>query len=99
MSEDYLSREDFRSLKELITQELNASGFSVSLSDWEPGEMAWDILSVNSRYHIFLSSRRDNCFGFGITDMTTMIQLINAHVEYTGDVRATIRQAIRTLSR
>ena len=84
----YLSWNIIEEIKEFINSEFKKRNLEIL---WEPGEMAYDIADFNTEkfgYHMFVSSRQNNTFGFGVFMWPNNYKtLINESIPYDSEYK------------
>ena len=85
MTEDYLLKEEYwNEVKTYVKDELEKRG-CILPDVWTPGAMAYDIIVFtykNKSYHMCVSMRQNNCFGFIIVDLENYFPIVNETISY-----------------
>lgn len=92
----YFSWAKLEDVKDYITNELRKRGCELP-DEWIPGEMAYDtteFVHKDITYHLCLSCRRKNTFGFIIANKESIEQVVNKSITYdnVGEYKNEINQ-------
>ena len=96
-----LSWDSWKKVKTFISGAFAERGYDMSPLEWEPLEgVAGDSVRVTRggyQYHVFLTCRYRNTFGFGISFVPTMKVIYNDSVPYDSDYKNTVVRVMDSL--